>query len=567
MVTAERLADGSVRLDMGVPEFEPARIPFTAERAAERYAIEVAGARHEIGAVALGNPHAVLEVEDTGRAPVETLGPALERHARFPERCNVGFAQVLAPDSIRLRVFERGVGETLACGSGACAAVAILRRRGRVGDAVRVALPGGTLAVSWAGDDAHRCSSRARPNSYTKESGSRDGTGDTARSHRVRSGGVPAPQPGLPLGFPELAFVLTIPREHGASTTLASYQLEVLRDKNRAMHRRLNELVAIAQENEQLMVRVHAFTLALMRAASAAETLERTCAVLSEDFQGDLVRLVLFGANTAAGGALAARARARRARAPAVRRVPGRGRAAVRAPAAGEAHAAVRVRRRARALGRAAADPGPRHARGRQPRRQPLPPWHGHDVPQADVGRGGRGADALPAARRKLGRRGPSPTSASCRRTRGERAVGRDWALPRIPPGRAPAVAAHALRPTATTSGGSRPSLEAAGVSEWTAVDGEHLRTWAAAEHRAGRAGKTVARRLSASRSLFRWLIREGLARQNPASGVRAPRSGRKLPNVLDATRWARSSSCPRAPRSRRATAPCWSCSIRRRCA
>jgi uncharacterized protein YigA (DUF484 family) len=98
-------------------------------------------------------------------------------------------------------------------------------------------------------------------------------------------------------GFPELAFVLTIPREHGASTTLASYQLEVLRDKNRAMHRRLNELVAIAQENEQLMVRVHAFTLALMRAASAAETLERTCAVLSEDFQGDLVRLVLFGAN------------------------------------------------------------------------------------------------------------------------------------------------------------------------------------------------------------------------------------------------------------------------------
>jgi len=154
MVTAERLADGSVRLDMGVPEFEPARIPFTAERAAERYEIEILGARHEIGAVGLGNPHAVLEVEDTERAPVDTLGPALERHARFPERCNVGFAQVLAPDSIRLRVFERGVGETLACGSGACAAVAVLRRRGRVGDAVRVALPGGVLAVTWAGDHA-----------------------------------------------------------------------------------------------------------------------------------------------------------------------------------------------------------------------------------------------------------------------------------------------------------------------------------------------------------------------------------------------------------------------------
>jgi uncharacterized protein YigA (DUF484 family) len=98
-------------------------------------------------------------------------------------------------------------------------------------------------------------------------------------------------------GFPELAFMLTIPREHGASTTLASYQLEVLRDKNRAMHRRLNELVAIAQENEQLMVRVHAFTLALMRAASASETLERSYAALSEDFHGDLVRVVLFGPN------------------------------------------------------------------------------------------------------------------------------------------------------------------------------------------------------------------------------------------------------------------------------
>jgi uncharacterized protein YigA (DUF484 family) len=95
--------------------------------------------------------------------------------------------------------------------------------------------------------------------------------------------------------FPDLSFALTIPREHGASTSLASYQLEVLRDKNRALNRRLSELVAIAQENEQLMVRVHAFTLSLMRSTSAAETLTRACAALSEDFHGDLVRVVLFG--------------------------------------------------------------------------------------------------------------------------------------------------------------------------------------------------------------------------------------------------------------------------------
>lgn len=103
--------------------------------------------------------------------------------------------------------------------------------------------------------------------------------------------------------FPELSFALTIPREHGASTSLASYQLEVLRDKNRALNRRLAELVAIAQENEQLMVRVHAFTLALMRAGSAAETLTRACAALSEDFHGDLVRVVLFGASPLDGDA------------------------------------------------------------------------------------------------------------------------------------------------------------------------------------------------------------------------------------------------------------------------
>lgn len=95
--------------------------------------------------------------------------------------------------------------------------------------------------------------------------------------------------------FPDLSFALTIPREHGASTSLASYQLEVLRDKNRALNRRLSELVAIAQENEQLMARVHAFTLSLMRATNAAETITRTCAALSEDFHGDLVRVVLFG--------------------------------------------------------------------------------------------------------------------------------------------------------------------------------------------------------------------------------------------------------------------------------
>ncbi|HEX9802846.1 MAG TPA: diaminopimelate epimerase, partial [Gammaproteobacteria bacterium] len=105
-----------------------------------------------IGAVSMGNPHAVLQVEDAERAPVAELGPRLESHPRFPERVNVGFMQVLDSGAIRLRVYERGAAETLACGTGACAAVAVGRRWGLLGDDVRVSLPGGELTIRWAGE-------------------------------------------------------------------------------------------------------------------------------------------------------------------------------------------------------------------------------------------------------------------------------------------------------------------------------------------------------------------------------------------------------------------------------
>jgi diaminopimelate epimerase len=150
-VECEIAADGRVRVAMGVPRFDPAAVPFDAPADAPLHAVEIDGQRVELGVASMGNPHAVLEVADTATAPVATLGPCLERHARFPQRANVGFAQVLAHDAIRLRVFERGVGETLACGSGACAAVAVLARRGRVGTRVAVTLPGGTLDIEWAG--------------------------------------------------------------------------------------------------------------------------------------------------------------------------------------------------------------------------------------------------------------------------------------------------------------------------------------------------------------------------------------------------------------------------------
>ncbi len=154
LIELEVLADGQVRVDMGEPVFEPQRIPFQAEARAPSYALEVNGENLDIGAVSMGNPHAVLRVEDVAEAPVVRLGPAIEHHPRFPQRANVGFMQILDRGHIRLRVFERGVGETEACGTGACAAVAVGRLQGLLDEDVQVSLPGGDLVISWAGEGA-----------------------------------------------------------------------------------------------------------------------------------------------------------------------------------------------------------------------------------------------------------------------------------------------------------------------------------------------------------------------------------------------------------------------------
>lgn len=153
-VACEVLADGRIRAGMGVPGFAPAEVPFVADAETDAYELDIDGSPVSIGIASLGNPHAVLEVDDVATAPVARLGPAIERHPRFPQRANVGFVQVLGARAIRLRVFERGVGETLACGSGACAAAAVLLRRGRVASPVAVTLPGGTLEIDWAGGTA-----------------------------------------------------------------------------------------------------------------------------------------------------------------------------------------------------------------------------------------------------------------------------------------------------------------------------------------------------------------------------------------------------------------------------
>jgi len=151
-VRARCLARDRVEVEMAIPAFEPSALPFrTAEREL-RYQRVVAGRRIEFGAVSMGNPHAVLLVADLDAAPVGILGAALESHEDFPERVNVGFMQLLDRRHIRLRVFERGVGETRACGTGACAAAVLGRHWGALDADVLVSLPGGELQVSWAGE-------------------------------------------------------------------------------------------------------------------------------------------------------------------------------------------------------------------------------------------------------------------------------------------------------------------------------------------------------------------------------------------------------------------------------
>ena len=143
--------DGRVTVDMGAPVLDPARIPFISDSAAVIQPLDIGGTLVEISAVSMGNPHAVQVVADVETAPVNTHGPLIEHHARFPNRVNAGFMQILDRSHIKLRVYERGAGETLSCGTGACAAVVAGIRRGLLDETVHVATRGGTLTISWAG--------------------------------------------------------------------------------------------------------------------------------------------------------------------------------------------------------------------------------------------------------------------------------------------------------------------------------------------------------------------------------------------------------------------------------
>jgi len=144
--------DGTVSVNMGVPAFEPAEIPFDAPARQSTYTLELQGETVEVSVLAVGNPHAVQEVENVNDAPVARQGPLIESHPRFPRRVNAGFMQIVDTGRIRLRVYERGVGETLACGSGACAAAVAGMQLGKLDNRVQVAVQGGLLLITWQGE-------------------------------------------------------------------------------------------------------------------------------------------------------------------------------------------------------------------------------------------------------------------------------------------------------------------------------------------------------------------------------------------------------------------------------
>jgi len=152
VITLSLQPDGQVSVDMGRPDFEPVRVPFEAPARADVYRLELPAGAVEVSAVSMGNPHAVQFVADVAAAPVADLGPRVESHPRFPQRVNAGFAQRVDRHTLRLRVYERGAGETLACGTGACAAAVAGIVRGLLDSPVAVHTRGGVLTIDWSGE-------------------------------------------------------------------------------------------------------------------------------------------------------------------------------------------------------------------------------------------------------------------------------------------------------------------------------------------------------------------------------------------------------------------------------
>jgi len=278
--------NGLVTVNMGVPKHAPSQIPLLAEQEAKFYTVSVNDTEKAFGAVSLGNPHAVVQVNDLKTAPVVELGGVLERHPIFPERVNVGFMQIINRQHLKLRVFERGAGETLACGSGACAAAIIGIEQNLLEHEVFVELPGGDLKINWAG--------RNEP-VFMTGSATWVFDGQISLEEPVTMPELSASQvarylqqhPEFFNGHLDLLEQISIPHPSGNAVSLISKQLEIFRERHQDLENQLTTLIDIARDNDTAFLRMHKLTLALLDASNLQELLENLETVLTNYFYTD----------------------------------------------------------------------------------------------------------------------------------------------------------------------------------------------------------------------------------------------------------------------------------------
>ena len=287
--------DNLIMVNMGVPKHAPYEIPLIAEQESKFYTVCINDTEKAFGAVSVGNPHAVIQVNDIKSAAVTELGSILESHAMFPEHANIGFMQVIDRQHIKLRVFERGAGETLACGSGACAAVIIGIEQNLLDHAVNVELPGGDLIIEWPG--------RGEPVFMT-------GTATTVFEGKLQLNDQNEPLIGLsaqqvehylqkhPEFFSEhldLLEKIEIPHPSGNAVSLISKQLEIFRSRHHEMENQLSALIEIARDNDTSSMRMHKLTLALLDASNLHEAFGNLEIVFSNYFMTDFVAVKVIG--------------------------------------------------------------------------------------------------------------------------------------------------------------------------------------------------------------------------------------------------------------------------------
>lgn len=287
--------DHLITVNMGIPKHAPFEIPLIAEQESKFYTVCINDTEKAFGAVSVGNPHAVIQVNDIKSAAVTELGSTLEGHPMFPERANIGFMQVMDRQHIKLRVFERGVGETLACGSGACAAVIIGIEQNLLDHTVNVELPGGNLTIEWAGRGEAvfmtGTASTVFEGKLLLSSQSEQLTDLSAQQveHYLQK------HPEFFNEHLELLEKIEIPHPSGNAVSLISKQLEIFRSRHHEMENQLSALIEIARDNDTSSMRMHKLTLALLDASNLQEAFRHLEIVFNNYFMTDFVAVKVIG--------------------------------------------------------------------------------------------------------------------------------------------------------------------------------------------------------------------------------------------------------------------------------